>query len=74
MPSARAVAWLERLVWILVYAGLLAIVLGIATLSASAVAGWPLITAGGVLAVAGVVLIWVRSRIKPPGSNNPKER
>jgi hypothetical protein len=65
MASARAIAWIERLVWILIYIGLFAVVLGVATLSRSAPAAWALIAVGGVLGAAGIVLIWVRSRLKP---------
>jgi hypothetical protein len=67
MPSSKAIVWIERLIWILVYVGLFAVVLGLATLSRSAAAAWSLITVGGVLAAGGVVLLWVRSRLNAPG-------
>jgi hypothetical protein len=67
MPSAKAIVWIERLIWILVYVGLFAVVLGLATLSRSAAAAWSLITVGGVLAAGGVVLLWVRSRLNAAG-------
>jgi vacuolar-type H+-ATPase subunit I/STV1 len=67
MPSAKAIAWIERLIWVLIYLGLFAVVLGVATLSRSARAAWALITAGGMLAAGGVVLIWIRSRLGPSG-------
>ena len=67
MPSAKAVVWVERLIWILVYVGLFALVLGVATLSRSATAAWSLITMGSVLAAGGVVLLWVRSRLDEAG-------
>jgi len=67
MPSAKAVVWIDRLIWILVYAGLFALVLGLATLSRSATTAWSLITAGSVLAAGGVVLLWVRSRLDEAG-------
>lgn len=63
MPSAKAIAWIERLIWVFIYIGLFAVVLGLATLSRSAAAGWSLITAGGMLAAGGGVLLWVRSRL-----------
>ena len=66
MPS-RAIVWIERLIWILIYAGLFAAVLGAATLSRNAPAGWTLIAVGGVLAACGVMLIWIRSRLGPSG-------
>lgn len=53
----------EKLVWILVYGGLLAVGLGIALLQrGNAALGWTLVVGGGVVVGAGVVLIWVRSR------------
>jgi hypothetical protein len=67
MPSAKAIAWIERLIWILVYVGLFAVVLGLATLSHSAAAAWSMIAVGGALAAGGLVLLWVRSRLDAPG-------
>jgi hypothetical protein len=63
MASAKAIAWVERLVWILVYGGLFGVVLGLATRAEDAVTGWSLVVAGGCIAAAGAVLIWVRSRM-----------
>jgi O-antigen/teichoic acid export membrane protein len=67
MVSARATAWMERLAWILIYTGLFAVVLGIAARGRSAGAAWALIAIGGVVTVAGIVLIWVRSRVQESG-------
>lgn len=69
MASARALAWLERLIWLLIYGGLFGVVLGIATGGAHLVAGWSLGVLGGIAVAAGIVLIWVRSRLRltPPG-------
>jgi vacuolar-type H+-ATPase subunit I/STV1 len=64
MASARTLAWIERLVWILIYTGLFMVVLGMASLPGQAATGWSLIAVGAVLAIAGVVLIWVRSRLR----------
>jgi hypothetical protein len=63
MASARTLAWLDRLIWILIYGGLFSLVLGMASLSQHAAAAWSFIVAGGCAAVAGAVLIWVRSRL-----------
>lgn len=63
MASARTLAWLDRLIWSLIYGGLFAVVLGMASLSRHAAAAWSLIVAGGCAVVAGGVLIWVRSRL-----------
>ena len=67
MASARALAWIERLVWILIYTGLFMVVLGMANLPGQTATGWSLIAAGAVLTIAGVILIWVRSRLRQTG-------
>jgi len=65
MASARTIAWVERLVWILIYAGLFSFVLGLATLNADEPTAWTLIAVGAVLVPAGAALIWVRARLHP---------
>jgi predicted membrane channel-forming protein YqfA (hemolysin III family) len=67
MASARALAWIERLAWIYIYTGLFAVVLGIASLGRSNGAAWSLMVIGAALTVAGIVLIWVRSRLRETG-------
>ena len=59
-PHAR----LENWIWILIYGGLFLLVLGIATGRIDAMLGWMLAVPGVVIAVVGVVLIYVRSRLK----------
>ena len=66
MASARTLVWLDRLIWTLIYGGLFSLVLGMASLSRHAAAAWSFIVAGGCAAVAGAVLIWVRSRLSSP--------
>jgi hypothetical protein len=63
MTTPRTLLWIERIIWILIYGGLLALVLGLASLSANAAAAWSLMSIGGAVAAAGVILIWVRSRL-----------
>jgi len=65
--TPRAVAWMERMTWVFIYVGLFAVVLGLASLTRSAGAAWSMIMVGSLLAVAGVVLVWVRSRLGPTG-------
>jgi len=65
MQSSRAIAWVDRLIWPLIYVGLFTLVLGLASMKYHAAAAWSLVVVGGLLAVAGVVLIWVRSRLRP---------
>ena len=62
MVTARTVSRVEKLVWILIYGGLFVLILGYATQREAVVTGWVLMVLGGGAAVAGIVLIWVRSR------------
>jgi len=55
---------IEKLVWALVYGGLLVASLGVFLQRQHQPLGWTLIVGGGLAAVAGAVLIWVRSRMK----------
>ena len=63
MASARTLARLDALTWTLIFAGLLVLVLGIATHDEARIAGWSLSVLGGLAAAAGVVLIVIRSRL-----------
>jgi hypothetical protein len=63
MASERTRARIERLAWILLYGGLFGVVLGLAATKYDAAAAWSLLVPGGVAAIAGIVLIWVRSRL-----------
>ena len=65
MPQQRTLARLDALAWILIYGGLLALVLGIASHDETVVGGWSLSVVGVVAAIAGVVLIVVRARLTP---------
>jgi len=76
--SAQALLWMERLVWVLVYGGLLVFVLGLAVLqygphslggkgdgmTDAEVLGYFLLAKGAIAVVAGAVVIWLRSRWK----------
>jgi hypothetical protein len=75
MATQRALVWLDRAVWTLIYGGLLGLVLGIATGDEHRVAGWSLGVLGGIATVVGVVLIGVRSRQRETpadGAQSPK--
>ncbi len=63
MDSKKLCGLLDRWSWILIYAGLFALVLGLASMSRAAVSAWTLITLGGAAALIGAVMIWVRSRL-----------
>ena len=58
----------EKLVWIYIYVGLLLLGLGLAVQRSDATIGWVIAGIGIVSTVVGIVLIWVRSRMKagPP--------
>jgi hypothetical protein len=70
--SSRTIVWIERLIWIFIYAGLFAIILGIASGGAHRIAGWSLGVLGGIAVATGIVLIVVRSRLRdsPPGAES----
>jgi hypothetical protein len=76
MPTARALRRLDALVWVLIFGGLFALILGIASHDEAAIAGWSLTAVGGLAAAAGVVLIFVRSRLRetpPPGAQSTNQ-
>jgi hypothetical protein len=62
--SRKSVARLQGLIWILIYGGLLALVLGLSVERIDAGSGESLVLAGGLVAAVGVALIYVRSKIK----------
>jgi membrane protein implicated in regulation of membrane protease activity len=66
MASERTLARLDVLAWTLIYAGLFALVLGIASHGHTVIGGWSLSVLGVVAAIAGVVLIVVRARLSEP--------
>ena len=65
-PSRKALVWIERAVWLLILLGLLAVTLGIFLVrgddSDGVMLGYFLIGKGTIAVVAGIVLIWFRSR------------
>jgi hypothetical protein len=75
MATPRALARLDSLIWSLIFGGLFLLVLGIASHDETAVGGWSLSVLGSVAAIAGVVLIVVRSRLREtpePGAQSDK--
>jgi F0F1-type ATP synthase assembly protein I len=56
---------LETLAWVLIYGGLLVLCLGLFVDRMGSTLGWTLQVAGALGALAGVVLIWLRSRRGP---------
>ncbi|EJL75753.1 hypothetical protein ACCC97_22225 [Variovorax sp. Varisp85] len=66
-PHAR----LEKWIWILIYGGLFVVILGIATGRTDAALGWSIAVPGGVVALIGFALIYVRSRLP---NDNPTSK
>jgi hypothetical protein len=62
-------ARVEAFVWILIYGGLLVASLGFALARNWVAWGWALVVAGAAAAVAGAVLVWVRSRMSEPSES-----
>ncbi len=55
---------LDTLIWVLIYGGLLGACLGLAVRREASGLAWGLVGVGGVVALVGFVLIYVRSRVK----------
>ena len=53
---------LETLAWVCLFGGLLVVSLGLFVPAGEAALRWSLLGAGAAAVVAGVVLVWVRSR------------
>ena len=58
-------ARLHKIIWSLIFGGLLTVILGIFVGKTDDVVGWTMVAAGGVLAAIGAVLIYVRSKLAP---------
>ena len=69
-PPAKPHARLEKWIWILIYGGLFAIILGIVTGRTEEALGWAMAVPGAALVVVGVALIYVRSRL-PDKKDSP---
>jgi hypothetical protein len=51
-------------IWILIYAGIILLALGLAVQRSDTTLGWGIAGPGIALISGGIVLIWVRSRMK----------
>jgi uncharacterized membrane protein HdeD (DUF308 family) len=63
MTTQRTLDRMDQIAWVLIYAGLFMLVLGIASHRQTAIGGWSLSIVGVLAAVAGAVLIIVRGRM-----------
>jgi hypothetical protein len=69
MASRKTLIWVQRLVWIYIYGGLLAIVVGVFLARTDMTLARAIQAVGGLFVVIGVALIYVRSRLKETPSN-----
>ena len=60
-PTDPSMARLHKIIWTLIFGGLITVILGIFVGKTDDTIGWIMVAAGGVLTVVGVVLIYVRS-------------
>ena len=65
MPKTPLNARIDMLIWVLIFGGMFAIALGVASRPVAPATGWVLMVIGVCVGAAGVVLIWVRSRLGP---------
>ncbi len=72
LNKASPWAWLDRLIWSLIYGGLLTVVLGLAAGDESSIWGWSLGAVGAVATAAGCVLIYIRSSLKDDSESPQK--
>lgn len=57
-------AALQKLIWVLIYGGLLGMVLGLSIQKADDPLGWSIVVGGGLAAAVGAVLLLVRAARK----------
>ena len=62
--SNKLIQRIERLTWVLIYAGLLTLILGWWVLPSDDGVGYLLLGCGALIAVIGFFMIYVRSKIK----------
>ncbi len=55
----------EKYTWPLIFGGLFVAGLGLFVDEQGSWLGWPMVGVGSVAVVAGIALVWVRSRMKP---------
>ena len=63
--SDPQLARLHKITWSLIFGGLLLSIFGIFVGRADDFVGWTMVAAGCVMTVAGMILVYVRSTLKP---------
>ncbi len=63
---------IDKLIWVLIYGGLLVLCLGVFVKRSAEGLGWALVVVGAIVASAGATLIWVRSRMDPADDSKSK--
>ena len=63
--ASPKMARLHKIIWSLIFGGLLTVILGIFVGRVDDAVGWMMVAAGGVLTVIGAVLIYARSKLAP---------
>ena len=64
MTSKIMLARMQKLIWVYIYGGLLSIVIATFVRPTDEATAWWMTAIGGAVVVLGVVLIYVRSRLK----------
>jgi hypothetical protein len=67
-PGKQAYKWLHTLTWVLIYGGVLGVIAGFATGDQSKVWGYSLAAVGACATVAGIVLVYIRTRLPDRGA------
>lgn len=69
--STANIARLEKWTWILIFVGIVLLAFGLSLQGRDALLGWGIALPGAALIVVGIVLVWVRSRIKISEEKTP---
>ncbi len=64
MVLSMSNAALQKLIWVLIYGGLLGVVLGLSIQKSNDPLGWSIVVGGAVVAAVGAVLLYVRAARK----------
>ena len=64
MVLSKHAPLVEKLVWVYVYAGMILLGLGLAVQRSDTAIGWTIAVIGSASIFIGIVLVWVRSRMK----------